>query len=102
MRKIKGCSNDSCEAYKKKVTYKEAEALCSKCGSSLAYVCKDCYTQLSDDSEKYCLRCLAKRKDRKAKNKKVLYGFGGSALVVGGVMLKYGKKALDVVKKIKV
>lgn len=101
MRKIKGCGNDSCEAYKKKVTYKEAEALCSECGSSLAYVCKDCYTQLSDDSEKYCARCLAKHKDRKVKNKKVAARVGGGALLFGSVMFKYGKKAFDVVKKFK-
>ncbi len=29
MRKIKGCGNESCEAHKKKITYKELEAFCS-------------------------------------------------------------------------
>lgn len=97
MGKIKGCGNESCEAHKKKNTYKESEIFCSKCGSPLVYVCKDCYTQMPDDTEKYCVRCLAKHKDRinKAKN------IGGSVLAFGGVILTYGKKVLDVAKKSK-
>ncbi len=101
MGKIKGCGNESCEAHKKKLIYKESEAFCSKCGRPLVYVCKDCYTQLPADTDKYCVRCLAKHEDRKDKAKKVAAGVGGGALAVGGVMFKYGKKALDVVKKIK-
>ena len=101
MGKIKGCGNESCEAHKKKITYKESEVFCSKSGSMLIYVCKDCYTQLSDDAEKYCVRCLAKHEDRKDKVKKVAVGVGEGALVVGGVILTYGKKVLDVAKKIR-
>lgn len=97
MGKIKGCGNESCEAHKKKINYKESDAFCSKCGSPLVYVCKDCYTQLPDDTEKYCVRCLAKHEDRKDKAKKV----GGGALAVGGIILTFGKKALDIAKKIK-
>ena len=101
MRKIKGCCNESCEAHKKKITYKESEAFCSKCGSPLVYVCKECHTQLSDDAKKYCVRCFAEHEDRKDKAKKVAAGVGGGALAVGGIILTYGKKAFDVAKKIK-
>ncbi|KRU25041.1 hypothetical protein VT91_08440 [Clostridium sporogenes] len=101
MGKIKGCGNESCETHNKKITCKESEAFCSKCGSQLVYVCKDCYTQLPNDSEKYCVRCFAKREDRKHKAKKVAAGVGGGALAIGGVILTFGKKALDVAKKIK-
>ena len=101
MKKIKGCGNESCEAHKKKRIYKESEAYCSKCGSPLVYVCKDCYTQLTSNTDKYCLRCLAEHKDRTDKIKKVAAGVGGAALTVGGVIYKYGKKAFDVVKTIK-
>lgn len=101
MRKIKGCGNESCEAHKKKIIYKEAETFCSRCGNPLVYVCKDCYTQLPDDVEKYCVRCLAKHEDRKEKAKKVAAGVGGGALAIGGVILTVGKKALDVAKNIK-
>ena len=101
MGKIKGCGNESCEAHKKKITYKDSETFCSKCGDSLVYICKDCYTQMPDDTEKFCVRCLAKHEDRKDKAKKVAAGVGTGALAVGGVMFKYGKKALDVVRKVK-
>ncbi|HYE83732.1 MAG TPA: hypothetical protein VEG39_16405 [Clostridia bacterium] len=82
MRKIKGCGNDSCEAHKKKITYKQSEGFCSKCGSPLAYVCKDCYTQLPDDCERYCVRCLAKRADRKDKAKKIVGGVGSGVAAI--------------------
>ena len=98
MRKIKGCGNESCEAHKKKITYKDSETFCSKCGDSLVYICKDCYTQLPDDTEKYCVRCLAAHDDRNDKAKKVA---AGGVLAVGGVMLKFGKNVLDVVKMVK-
>ena len=98
MGKIKGCGNESCVAHKKKITYKELEAFCSKCGSPLVYVCKDCYTQLPDDTEKYCLRCNAMHKDTKDKAMKILAGISSGALVVGGAILTHGKKVLNVVK----
>lgn len=98
MGKIKGCGNESCEAYKKKLTYNESEAFCSKCGNPLVYVCKDCYTQLPVDTDKYCVRCAAKHEDRKDKAKKVMVSVGGVALAVGVGVLKFGKKALDVAK----
>ena len=99
MGKIKGCGNESCEAHKKKITYKDSETFCSKCGNLLVYICKDCYTQLPDDTKKYCVRCIAKQEDRKDKAKKLVTGVGAGALAVGGIMFKYGEKALDVVKK---
>ena len=95
MKKIKGCGNESCMAHKKKIIYNETESFCSKCGRPLVCVCKDCYTLLPNDSMKYCVRCLAKHADRKVKVKK------RAALAVGGVVLTFGKKAFDVVKKIK-
>ena len=65
-------------------------------------MCKDCYTQLPDDTEKYCVRCLAKHEDRRDKTKKVLAGVGGGALAVGSAILTIGKKALDTTKKSRV
>lgn len=102
MRMIKGCGNESCVAHKKKITYKETETYCSKCGKSLVFVCKDCYTQLPDDDEKYCVRCNAKHEDRKEEAKKVVAGVGVGALAVGGIILKVGKKTFEIVSKFKV
>ena len=101
MGKNKGCGNELCESHKKKITYKNSEAFCSKCGSPLVYICKECYTQLPDDTDKYCVRCLAKHEDRKDKAIKVAAKVGGGALAVGGVILTYSKKALDLAKNIK-
>ena len=81
--------------------FKESEAFCSNCGSPLVFVCKDCYTQLPDDIEKYCVRCRAKHGDRKDKTKKILTGVGAGVGGIGGSFLvaKFGKKVLDVVIK---
>lgn len=101
MGKIKGCANESCTAQKKKIKYNESETFCSKCGSLLIYVCKDCYKPLPKDTEKYCVRCRAKHEDKKDKNRKVgvgVFGIGTSALAIYGVIRTYGKKAFDVVK----
>jgi hypothetical protein len=59
------------------------------------------YSQLPADTDKYCLRWLAKDEDGKDKVKKVAAGVGGGALVVSGAIYKYGKKVLDVLKIIK-
>lgn len=101
MRKSKGCGNESCEAHKMKIKYKESEAFCSKCASPLVYVCKECYTQMPGDTEKFCVRCLAKHKDRTDKAKKVGAGVGAGVVAVGGYIFAHGKKILDVVKKVK-
>ena len=95
MGKIKGCSNETCEAHKKNIRYKESEASCLNCRGPLVYVCKDCYTQLPDDTVKYCIRCLAKHEDRKIKTKKVVAGLGVLALGI----LTFGNKAIDAAKK---
>ncbi len=101
MRKSKGCANESCEAHKMKIRYKESESFCSKCASPLVYVCKECYTQMPGDTEKFCVRCLAKHKDRIDKAKKVSAKVCVGAVGVGGYIIANGKKILDAVKKVK-
>ena len=101
MGKNKGCGNESCEAHKNKIVYKETETFCSKCGNPLVCVCKDCYTQLPNDIDKFCVRCAAKHEDRKEKAKKVAAGVGGGAVAFAGVTFTCGKKVFEVVKKIK-
>jgi len=98
MGRIKGCGNGPCEANKKKITYKETETFCSRCGRPLVYVCRECYTQLPDNTEKYCVRCHAKREDRKDKAKKAGVGIGGGALAVGGVLISFVKNVPAVIK----
>ena len=68
MKALKGCVNETCPASKEKPQKNEDEnACCEQCGETLVYVCKRCHTQLPDDSKRYCIRCEAKRADRKDK-----------------------------------
>ena len=109
MRKNKGCSNESCQAYKKKRNYKETESFCSECGRPLVYVCKKCYKQLPTDAEIYCVRCEAERED--SKNKGIKFWGGGVGLISGiGLVFNIisgknpiyeAKKAIDIIKNIK-
>ena len=108
MRKNKGCSNESCQAYKKKRNYKETESFCSICGSPLVYVCKKCYKQLPTASENYCVRCNAENDDDTNKLIKL-----GGGVIGGGVITSIlskisgknpidgAKKAIDIIKNIK-
>jgi len=97
MGKIKGCGEETCVAHKKKTVYKKSDTFCSKCGNPLVYMCKDCKTMLSGDTNKYCVRCLAKYKDKKDKAKKA----GGGAIAIGGIVLAVGKKAIGFAAKMK-
>lgn len=101
MGKIKGCSNESCQARQKRITYKESEAFCSRCGTPLIHVCKECYTQLPDGGEKYCVRCRAKHEDGKDKRNKIVVAAGSAILAVGTFALTNGKKAVSFVKNLK-
>jgi len=95
MGRVKGCLNKNCLTNKKKITYKEGDDYCSKCGEKLSYVCKKCYTQLPDKLEKYCVRCLAEKEDIKNKRLKI----GGGVLAVGGTILGVGKTVIKAVIK---
>lgn len=98
MRKIKGCGNELCSAHKKKIFYKKSEVFCSNCGSLVVSVCRDCYTQMPDDAERRCVRCLAQREDKKDRARKV----GGGVLAFGGLVLTFGKKVFNAINKVKV
>ena len=97
--KNKGCSNVSCYAYKKKKRFKENTDKCPYCGGTLTYVCKKCYTQLPDNENGLCIRCLAGKEDKmsniKKKSKSVITG----AIAVAGLLAydKYGKEDIGAI-----
>ena len=95
--RVKGCINKSCVANQKKLTYKEVDEYCSKCGKKLYYVCKKCYMKLPDDSAKYCLRCLAEKQDSKNINLKKV----GVVAAKGIGILGVGVSFIRVIKKSK-
>lgn len=115
MKVFKGCINPSCKAYKKKDS-KKNDNYCKECGEPLQFVCADCWTQLDDDSEKYCILCKNKRKDKadkridaaKATVKKVGDGAAAAVSVVmvaknakqfQGAVEDLAKIAKDILKK---
>lgn len=99
MGMVKGCINEKCIARKKKIHYKKTDEFCSKCGNKLFYVCADCFKQLPDDSQKYCITCAATRKDKKDAAKNGAKKIGGGVLAVGGIVLSAGKIVVDVIRK---
>ncbi len=99
MGMIKGCINENCIARQKKTHYKKTDEFCSKCGNKLSYVCADCFKQLPDDSQKYCITCAARRKDKKDATKNGAKKIGGGVLAVGGIVLSAGKIVVDVMRK---
>lgn len=101
MAHIKGCNHDGCIANKKKIKYSSSDEYCSKCGQALCYVCPKCYTPLPDDSEKYCVRCLAEKADAKERRNKVLAAAGTGVLGVGAVVVTKGKDFIKYIPKIK-
>lgn len=100
MARVKGCTNAKCVANKKKITYKETEDFCSKCGNPLTYVCKKCYTPIGK-KDKLCARHLAEKEDKKDKAKKTAGQAGGVAAAVGAVVLAKGKDIVKYIPKLK-
>ena len=96
MKAFKGCINSSCSVYKK-IRYKKNDNFCTKCGGPLQFVCADCWTQLDDDSEKYCVFCKNKRRDEADKciegAKDVAKKIGGGVAATVGVVVMAAKNA---------
>ncbi|MDD7390576.1 MAG: hypothetical protein PUG60_13175 [Lachnospiraceae bacterium] len=100
MAGVKGCTNSKCVAVKKKITYKETEDFCSKCGGPLTYVCKKCYTPIGK-KEKLCARHQAEKEDKADKVMKTAAQAGGAVLSVGAVVLTKGKDIAKYIPKLK-
>jgi hypothetical protein len=110
MSRVKGCTNENCIAKKKKITYKESDDFCSKCGGKLSYVCPKCYTKLPEGiSDKLCARHLAEKEDKRDERKKrnakiaaaIIVPIGTVAVANGKKIAEAGKKAIGVIAKLK-
>jgi hypothetical protein len=103
MDRVKGCVNEKCIAHEKKVLYEENEEYCSKCGVKLDYVCKTkkCYTFLEKSDGKYCIKCQAKKEDRKDEAKKAVFKVGGVMLTFGTLAATKGKHIIKYIPKLK-
>lgn len=102
---IKGCINKDCKSYKK-TPYKDTDNFCSKCGSPLYYVCKDCWMELPDNTQKYCVRCDSIRKDKndelvKTISEEILKGAKVAAAFVTEGSKVVSKKTKEIIKDVK-
>lgn len=98
IKAIKGCLNEDCIAFQKRINFKANDKFCSKCGQPLFFVCKDCRMKLDNGTKKYCIRCENKHKDDSEQlGKVVLKKIGAGAKVVKDAAIETGKKAEEVV-----
>ena len=89
---LKGCVNEKCIAYKKKMHFKDSDAFCPKCGQPLYHVCKRCGMQLPDDTRKYCIRCENEIKDQRDEWGKTLINGVGQGVSKAGKAISDGSK----------
>lgn len=70
--RIKCCPNEACERNIDKYRYKFADMFCTKCGSELVLVCRECFSRIADEGPAHmrCKLCEAERQDRKENAKK--------------------------------
>lgn len=95
-KRVKGCPNESCKAYKK-AKYKAEDRFCKDCGTELIFVCSKCWTPLAGDdpNKKICAKCEAKAQDRKEKVIDMGKKIGGAALAVVPLALKEIPELID-------
>ena len=100
-RRVKGCANPDCRAYKK-IRYKTEEAFCSHCGGQLKYVCAKCGTPLAYDDKnvRICEKCQAKLADRREGAKKIAEEAGQVAVAIGTVVAPVIKFAPEIPKMV--
>ena len=89
---LKGCINEKCIAYEKKMHFKDSDAFCPKCGQPLYYVCKRCGMQLPDDTRKYCIRCENEIKDQRDEWGRTLINGVGQGVSKAGKAISDGSK----------
>ena len=96
MKAFKGCTNQSCGAYKK-IHYKKKDQYCSKCGYTLDFVCADCWKPMESDENRLCTSCAAKKEQTRAQFVDKAKAMGGGAMAAlgaaGAVALKAGNNA---------
>lgn len=62
-KRIKGCPNTECKRHDNQYKYKPTDMFCTLCGSSLIFVCAECFKEIEDapDMHRYCENCKAEK-----------------------------------------
>ena len=88
-KRVKGCPNTLCVSNHEKHKYDASDSYCTKCGTELVFVCKNCFKKLSDEGPEHviCRQCEAEREDRKHNSQKrwghIGENIGNAAKTVG-------------------
>ena len=98
-KRIKGCTNPTCECKFNKTKYNFDDEFCVKCGSSLVYVCSNCLKPFESNSptEKLCPDCLAVIELRRVERQEAVRRarkIAGKAVMVVPVIVRKGPNAL--------
>ena len=93
MKKDKGCFNEACENYQKKIKFLDSDSYCPKCGKQLQYVCINhkCFKHVEGPAM-LCRTCEIENDEKRERFMK--NAAGAASLALGGitVVLKYGKQ----------
>lgn len=94
MKRVKGCLNRNCKAYKK-IYYSEYQKYCNKCGEELSFVCKNkkCFKKLPNDTkDAYCPMCQEEHDKKKEKNMKIGAKVATVLTVAASIIVPFIKK----------
>lgn len=97
MKAFRGCVNQNCVAYKK-IRFKDGDDYCTKCGEKLQYVCADCWKQLENNKERYCIVCKALRDDKSEQRIEKAKAAGKAFVAVGPAMVAAAKNVKQIEK----
>lgn len=97
--KNKGCVNLDCRESQVRTHFDEKNKFCPQCGEELKYVCLHCHTVLSDGTNKYCIRCEAKKKDRFGQLKKAANNAGPLVVGIAGFAVNHKNEIIPIAKK---
>lgn len=93
-KRVRGCSNPTCQKAQEKAKFKAEENYCPICGSELVFVCAKCHGPLDDEGprHKICAGCEATVNDRREK-------MADGAKKVGGVIAGVACAAVTIMLK---
>ena len=103
-KRIKRCTDTTCEMYINKYKYSANEQVCSLCGSQLVFVCKYCFDKIEDLGLKhtvckYCENAKEVKGVIKFKGEKLAEKAGDGVKKAGVVIADAAQDGINAVKE---
>ena len=105
-KRIKGCYNLECKRYRKEYKYEVTDNFCTICGTSLVFVCTECFEKIEDKGPEHrlCDECESKQQERRdARNQRVErvkeIAAAGVKIVPGAIEFAQKEPVKKIVKK---